>query len=343
MIQTQANAANVFTDINGLQGIRTLGKSDQAAALKEVSKQFESMFIGMMLKSMRDASDVFSEDSMFNSPESDFYRNMFDDQLSVSLASGRGTGLADVIHRQLMSQYGLDDEGSGEVDQSRIFERRFTGLSTAMRRVQEELDSLPEKDTATVADSIETSPLVTASGEGSKGQEFASPSEFVAAVYPLAEKIGAEIGVDPKAIVAQAALETGWGKYTIRDSEGRPANNLFGIKAGSSWQGNVVSVKTHEYRQGVKVNEQADFRAYASLEEGLQDYADFLSSSGRYQQAIGEQTEGDAYGHALQRAGYATDPQYGSKIERIYHSQMLNGALVPQAQTTTDLTEQNDG
>ena len=137
MIQSQSNAANVFTDINGLQDIRALGKNDQEAALKEVAKQFESMFMSMMLKSMRDASDVFSEDSLFNSPESDFYRNMYDDQLSVSLTSGQGTGLADVIHRQLMSQYGLDDKSTGVVDQSKIFDRRYSGLSTAMQRVEE--------------------------------------------------------------------------------------------------------------------------------------------------------------------------------------------------------------
>ena len=334
MIQSQSNAANVFTDINGLQDIRALGKNDQEAALKEVAKQFESMFMSMMLKSMRDASDVFSEDSLFNSPESDFYRNMYDDQLSVSLTSGQGTGLADVIHRQLMSQYGLDDKSTGVVDQSKIFDRRYSGLSTAMQRVEEELQKLPENlETESGTTSGET-----AQGEGTKGQEFASPSEFVAALYPLAEEIGAEIGVDPKAIVAQAALETGWGQHTIQDASGRPAHNLFGIKADSRWTGCVVTVATHEYREGVRVNESAAFRAYDSLEDGLRDYADFLSGAGRYQEAINEKTQGDSYGHALQQAGYATDPEYGNKIERIYHSPILNNAI-----NSTELTEQNDG
>ena len=272
MIQNSHNAANVFTDINGLQGIRTLGKTDQDAALKEVAKQFESMFVSMMLKSMRDASDVFSEDSLFGSPEADFYQNMYDDQMAVTLTEGEGTGLAEVIHRQLMSQYGMDPNTTGEVDQQRIFDRRFTGISQTIKRVEEELEKLPaspERDD-NMTSTLASQPTAAAtSGAGSKGQSFASPADFVAAVYPYAEKVGSELGVDPKAIVAQAALETGWGKYTIKGEDGRPSFNLFGIKADSRWDGDVVSIQTHEYRQGVKVNEQADFRSYASLEDGL--------------------------------------------------------------------------
>lgn len=327
MIQAQANTANVFNDINGLQGIRTLGKSDQGAALKEVAKQFESMFMGMMLKSMRDASDVFSEDSLFNSPESDFYRQMYDDQMSVSLTSGQGTGLAEVIHRQLMAQYGDTNATSANVDQAKIFERRFTGISHAIKRVEEELKLQPEQSTPGAQNTESNTSTITASGSGAKGQGFATPAEFVAALYPLAEKVGGDLGVDAKAIVAQAALETGWGKYTIQDAEGNPSHNLFGIKADSRWQGEVVSVATHEYRQGVRVNENSEFRAYGSLEEGLTDYADFLRNSARYQNAINESVPGETYGHALQQSGYATDPNYGSKVERIYKGETLNDAL----------------
>ena len=326
MIQNSHNAANVFTDINGLQGIRALGKSDQDAALKEVAKQFESMFVSMMLKSMRDASDVFSEDSLFSSPEADFYQNMYDDQMAVSLTEGEGTGLAEVIHRQLMSQYGTNPDAMGKVDQSQIFDRRFSGISQTIKRVEEELDKIPERPVP-VDDSTSESERSATTGAGTKGQSFASPAEFVAAVYPYAERVGADLGVDPKAIVAQAALETGWGKYTIKGEDGRPSNNLFGIKADSRWGGDVVSIQTHEYRQGVKVNEQADFHSYASLEDGLQDYANFLRDSTRYQDAINDKTSGAAYGHALQQGGYATDPEYGNKVERIYNGDLLNKVL----------------
>lgn len=340
MIQNSHNAANVFTDINGLQGIRALGKSDQDAALKEVAKQFESMFVSMMLKSMRDASDVFSEDSLFSSPEADFYQNMYDDQMAVSLTEGEGTGLAEVIHRQLMSQYGTNPDATGKVDQSQIFDRRFTGISQTIKRVEEELDKLPERPVPVDESTSEDEQSAT-TGSGTKGQSFASPAEFVAAVYPYAERVGADLGVDPKAIVAQAALETGWGKYTIKGEDGRPSNNLFGIKADSRWSGDVVSIQTHEYRQGVKVNEQADFRSYASLEDGLQDYANFLRDSTRYQSAINEQSSGATYGHALQQGGYATDPNYGNKVERIYNGDLLNNTLNRMLNATT--LENQDG
>lgn len=323
MIQNQTNAASVFTDLNGLQSIRSLSKDDQDAAMQKVAQQFESMFISMMMKSMRDASDVFSEDSLFNSPETDFYQSMYDDQMALSLASGQGTGLAEVIHRQLMAQYGDGNSVVAEVDQSKLFERRYTGLSHAIERVTEELEKQPVRNAAEPARHSRE----TASGLGQKGQGFASPAEFVAALYPLAEKIADDLGVDPKAVVAQAALETGWGQHMIRDQLGRPSNNLFGIKAQPGWDGDRVRVTTHEYRNGVRLRETADFRSYSSLEDGLRDYVSFLSDSARYQQALNSAESGQDYGYRLQQAGYATDPEYGAKIERIYQGDLLNQAL----------------
>ncbi len=327
MIQTQSNAAGIFNDLNGLQSIRTLSKDDQDAAMMQVAKQFESMFISMMMKSMRDASDVLSEDSLFNSPESDFYRSMYDDQMALSLASGKGTGLSEVIHRQLMSQYGNDGSESAGIDQSKLFDRRYTGLSHAIERVTEELEKQPPREPRPARDRLSEAASDAASGTGQKGQGFASPAEFVAALYPLAEKMADELGVDPKAVVAQAALETGWGQHMIRDQEGRSSNNLFGIKAQQDWEGDRVRVTTHEYRNGVRLRETADFRSYASLEEGLRDYVSFLNDSSRYQQAINSDADGQEYGYRLQQAGYATDPEYGAKIERIYHGDLLNQAL----------------
>ncbi|WP_221794710.1 glucosaminidase domain-containing protein [Oceanobacter mangrovi] len=366
---SQTRPQDVYTDLNSLQGIRQLGKQDKSAALMEVARQFESMFMNMMLTSMRQANAVFTEDSMFNSPEMDFYQGMYDNQMALQLsgdsaagsfnkasndgasstvANSKGVGLADVIYRQLMSTY----NGSGEVpelDQSKLFERRIAGsnLQQAIEKVDDVLqqqgqsasvNSVAQSTTAaavqaaastgtavgkTAANSTDEATAV-ASGSGSKGQQFASPEEFVAALYPHAKAVAAELGVDARAIVAQAALETGWGQHMITDEQGRNSFNFFGIKADSRWQGDSVSVMTHEYHQGVRVNESAEFRSYASLEQGLRDYADFLSNSERYQQAIGQGLAADQYGHALQQAGYATDPDYGSKIERIARSAVVN-------------------
>ena len=339
MIQNNTSAANVFTDLNGLQSIRSLSKESQDEAMMQVAKQFESMFISMMMKSMRDASDVFSEDSLFNSPESDFYQNMYDDQMALSLASGQGTGLADVIHRQLMAQYGDDGAKVANVDQNKLFDRRYTGLSQAMERVAAELERQPSRPAADKRKDEPASSSAAASGLGHKGQGFASPAEFVAALYPLAEKIADELGVDPKAVVAQAALETGWGQSMIRDAQGRPSHNLFGIKANAGWDGDKVRVTTHEYRNGVRLRESADFRSYASLEDGLRDYVSFLSESSRYQQALQSDVSGQDYGYRLQQAGYATDPEYGAKIERIYQGDLLNQALKKPATSPEPMTE----
>lgn len=360
MIQTQPQSAQIYTDLNALQGIRSLGKDDKNAALMEVAKQFESMFLNMMMSSMRDANKVFEEDSMFNSPETDFYRKMYDDQMALSLSGQQGMGLSQVIYRQLMSSYGDNNNEAKELDQGKLFDRRarsplpmvspshVTALNATMDAVDAELHQLRPRPQAAVTASehsaaADTTPLIAASGSGNKGQQFATPAEFVAALYPLAEKVGAELGVEPKAIVAQAALETGWGKYMISDDQGRNSFNFFGIKADSRWQGERVDVVTHEYRDGLAVKERAPFRSYSSMEEGVRDYADFLQGAERYQQAIGQNLGAGHYGYALQQAGYATDPQYGAKIQRISQSTTLNSAL-EQLRSSAPLTgDRNDG
>lgn len=314
MIGQASNAQNVFTDINGLQNISKLGKADKSAALKEVAKQFESMFVGMMMSSMRKANAAFSEDSLFNSSDQDFYRGMYDDQMALSLTNGRGTGLAEVIHRQLMTDYGTNTAAK-ELDQSKLYNRR---VSTS-------LYSTPKKERPKKLDlyGLENSKPEKLK----KGQHFSSPLDFIQKVYPAAEKVGKKMGVNPKLIVSQAALETGWGKYMIEDANGNNSHNLFGIKADSRWKGEKVSVRTHEYIDGVRVNQAADFRSYTSINEAVEDYANFLQGHSRYQKAIRSGQSIDEYGYELQKAGYATDPFYGKKIENIVHSDTMKEAL----------------
>lgn len=334
LAQTQS-PAQTYTDLNGLQGIRALGKQDPSAALQQVAKQFESMFVQMMMRSMRDASAVFQEDSLLSSPEGDFYQQMYDDQLSLSLTGGAGMGLAQVLYRQLEKNYGKQNT-TPEIDQSQFssqpsqtikpFAER---LERTIKEVEHERQIQPLRTQPPVNANLKRAEPVAsaAQGAGDKGQQFASAADFVAALYPHAEKIGAELGVDPKAIVAQAALETGWGRYMISDATGKNSFNFFGIKADSRWSGAKVAVQTHEFRQGRRMTETADFRSYDSLEAGLRDYANFLQHSERYQSVLGQGLSGEHYGHALQQAGYATDPEYGNKIQRISRSETLNQAL----------------
>lgn len=144
-----------------------------------------------------------------------------------------------------------------------------------------------------------------------------STASFVSGVYPAAEQAAAKLGVAPEAIVAQAALETGWGKYVITDRAQNSSNNLFNIKAGSSWQGRTVSVPTVEYENGTAVRRVDSFRAYDSIEAAFDDYVNLISTSPRYQEALNKGDDTFGFAKALQEGGYATDPKYADKIRVI--------------------------
>ena len=156
---------------------------------------------------------------------------------------------------------------------------------------------------------------------------FNNPIEFVKALWPMAEKIAQSMGMDPKILVAQAALETGWGKHISKDDEGKPSYNLFNIKADKQWDKGSVVTHTVEYEEGVAVKKHESFRQYKNFEESFQDYASFIASNPRYEKAINNTTNPEGYVNKLQQAGYATDPKYADKIMRIYHGDQLASAL----------------
>lgn len=146
---------------------------------------------------------------------------------------------------------------------------------------------------------------------------FASKDEFIAAMLPMAEKAAEKIGVDPRYLVAQAALETGWGKSIIRQQDGSSSHNLFGIKSHSAWDGDSARVLTTEYKNGKAVKEAASFRAYDSYAHSFEDYVSFLQGNGRYDKALAATDKPDQFARELQKAGYASDPQYARKINQI--------------------------
>ncbi|MBQ0729514.1 MAG: flagellar assembly peptidoglycan hydrolase FlgJ [Oleispira antarctica] len=342
-----AQPQDVYTDLNSLQSINDIGRKDKGEALRKVAEQFESMFVKMMMKSMRDANKVFQEDSLMHSPQEDFYQQMYDDQLSVSLTGKQGMGLADVIYRQLNQEYGdptknreektwqpLDDRRknfSHAIDFNQI-EKKNTQLQPKKENTGFEIDTTFVNKEKPVLDAsnktINTDKTIGKTAD--KLQTFDSPSDFIETIYPVAEKIAKDMGVSPQAIVSQAALETGWGKFVIHgeNSQGEKENsfNFFGIKADSRWEGEKVSVTTHEYRDGQRVTEKADFRSYPTIEAGLKDYADFLQAQ-RYEKAIAAGTDVEQYAKELQQAGYATDPKYAQKITRIANSELMQQTL----------------
>jgi len=276
-------SSDSIIDFQGLAQLRAQSREGGEDALKEIAAQFESLFIQMMLKSMREASPA--EDEIFNSDAMQQYRDLMDQQLALDMAKKGGVGLAEHIVSQMSGKEPpIPSSPSAQA------------LGTVGRQIS--------------AASARTQALTESPVSDWKPE---TPEAFIRELLPKANRAASELGVPAEAIVAQAALETGWGKHQMQLPEGRSSFNLFGIKAGPDWEGRTVRVQTLEFRDGLAQKEAAVFRAYDSLEDGLQDYVSFLKGNGRYEQALSQQ---DAAGfvRGLQEAGYATDPSYAKKI-----------------------------
>jgi flagellar protein FlgJ len=145
-------------------------------------------------------------------------------------------------------------------------------------------------------------------------QRFNAPKDFVRALIEPAQKVQQTLGVPFQVVIAQAALETGWGQKIIKDQQGSSSHNLFNIKADSRWAGDKVTKDTLEFEQGAMVKKAEPFRMYQSLSDSVDDYIHFLSNNERYQGALQKVNDVEQFLHGLQKAGYATDPQYAEKI-----------------------------
>ncbi len=300
-------AQQSYTDLNQLNNIRQLGNDDKDLALREIAQQFESMFMQMMLKSMRAANDVFAKDNPLNSFEVNFHKDMLDNQLSLSLSQDKGMGIADALYRQLSQSY---IPNSSPLNNDTVNGEKLQ-LNDPLRQsfpdhYKQPLDVIKQRKE-----------------DGYTLDEIKSPEDFIQAMMPHAKKVAEEMGVDPRLLIAQAALETGWGEHTIRDRYGKHSFNLFNIKADSRWEGHSVNVPTIEYREGVAEKESANFRRYESIAESFRDYQQFLEQP-RYQKALTVADDSHAFIAELQNAGYATDPQYAKKVSSILDRYLLN-------------------
>lgn len=331
-----------YADMGSLQKLKHQAKTDTPEALKQVAEQFEQMFLSMVMKSMRDANASFGEDNPFSSGDVRFYQGMLDSQMTQEMSQGQGIGLADVLARQLSHQLNvrMDDASDKKQqplsDSERLLNNAINqGASAAAstllgQNVVHEAGKTEEPPSIIpVAKTVETLVVSNAKKLDSRAasvavpRTFDSPEEFVTHLFPLAKEVAADLGVDPKVLLAQAALETGWGKHIIKDSVGESSNNLFNIKADKRWDGDRAQVNTLEYRDGLAQQEKAQFRSYDSFEQSFRDYADFLKNSPRYQQALEAAADPRKYLQQLQAAGYATDPAYAEKITAIFENRIL--------------------
>lgn len=324
MQDSNIQQARIYTDFSGLNELKNQARTDKKAALEEVARQFESLFLGEMLKSMRKAGDVFSEDNYLNSNESAQYRDMFDNQLSLTLSEKQGTGLAEALVRQLSRQIpGMSGEGeklSGHKATLADYDRSVPVPSARLPEQVREVDRVAPARKEAVNAQTDAS---AADQPALLPQRFSGPEEFVHKLLPLAEKASRDSGIDPRLMVAQAALETGWGKHMIEGKGSAPSHNLFGIKADARWQGETVDITTTEFREGVPMTERAAFRAYPDYEASFSDYVTFLETNPRYRDVLASADQPEVFAQKLQDAGYATDPEYGEKIRRIMNGDSL--------------------
>jgi peptidoglycan hydrolase FlgJ len=248
-----------------------------------------------MIKSMRDA---VGKDPIFGSDEESTYQEMYDDQLSLEMTKGHGLGLADMLVRQLQK---LNGGGKADATQS----AQAAGAATAAQGAQPQALRRYQ------------GPDPQNNSSGRAAVPVASPgteANFITDVWPAAQEAGRQLGVDPNNLVAQAALETNWGTRVPRAADGRSSNNLFGVKTGSQWSGPSITAATQEYQDGAAVNTTGQFREYASRAQSFRDYVSLLRGSPRYTAALNTGSDAHAFASALQRGGYATDPDYANKI-----------------------------
>lgn len=301
-------------DVQGLDALRLAARDKPQQGLKQASQQFEALFLQMMLKSMREATP--GEHVLGGSAEK-FYTGMLDQQLGQSL-SGRGLGLAEAMQRQLMRFAG---EGSSASDVAGSARALTPALFQGERGQVPALLPLPlgegKGEGSGLATPLNTCERATAAATWSRSALAPAHVErFMAQHLGAAQRASQASGVPAQLILAQAALESGWGRREPRGEGGEPSFNLLGIKADKSWKGPWVDALTTEVVDGQPRQVRARFRAYGSYEQAFADHAQFLSRQPRYAPVLAA-PDAHSAAQGLQRAGYASDPNYASKLQQL--------------------------
>jgi len=299
MIAPVNPSANLAVDAKNLDSLKQAARQNSPEALKVAAKQFEALFMNMVMKSMRDATP---QEGIFDNDQSRMYTSMLDQQMSQHLAS-RGVGLAEVLVRQLSTTLAPQSLPDGEMPTAQAAGTggaRFNPWQPGAR------------------------PAAAPAAMASELPAVKTDSSQPAHVQAFQERLGAHAqeasrttGIPAKFMLGQAALESGWGKREIRALDGSASHNLFGIKASGAWKGRVVEAVTTEYVDGVAQRRVEKFRAYDSYADAFRDYANLLKNNPRYQNVLANARDVHGFAQGLQRAGYATDPNYAAKLTQI--------------------------
>jgi len=282
-------------DSKSLDSLKQSAKDNSPDALKAAAKQFEGLFMNMMLKSMRQASA--SQDSPFENDQTRMYTTMLDQQMSQKIAD-KGIGLADALVRQLSNNAA-----------NRILQPDGGAADSAFNA-----KAIESYLTSQKVSSSSSTGLTDISGKSSGAGHV---KEFQNKLAEDAEIASQETGIPAKFMIGQAALESGWGKREIKALDGSASHNIFGMKANKSWKGRTVDAVTTEYVNGVAHKKVEKFKAYDSYSDAFKDYAKLLTTNPRYENVIANAKDATSFAYGLQKAGYATDPQYANKLSRI--------------------------
>ena len=332
MTVQNVNTDNV-NDLGQFTRLRAAARAQDPQALKAAAKQFEALFTQQLFKSMRAAK---VGDDLLGSEQGSMYQDMFDQQMAQHLSQGRGLGIADLLVRQL--QHAQLSPGAATTPASQKYVpaalsssatpagmRPLASASTLPKYL-----ALPESTLAAAADHAAVAPT-----KAPPLSDSLPPVQFIKNLLPHAEEAARELGIPAKTLVAQAALETGWGKHQMKNADGTPSYNFFGIKADRHWSGERVSKHTTEYVQGSAQTQSASFRSYSSPQEAFKDYVAFIKANPRYAEALRHGGDGARYAEGLQKAGYATDPAYAQKIKKISAGPLMSVALASVPRTLT--------
>lgn len=321
----------IYTDVSGLSKLKSEANGGSAESIEAVAEQFEALFLHLMLKSMRDANAVFAEGNYLNSSSVETYQEMLDQQLSVSMSQGNGIGLKTLLMRQLghkqappteVSEKGNHSEAINHIAAPTVTQNTDALLNStrdysaaADNKLDARVKNTTVIDGASQAKNIISTPsqkLIAVSDINENQQAF------IEGLLPFADKASDDLGVDPLMLVAQAALETGWGKHLIKHSNGSSSFNLFNIKAAAGWEGKTVAKDVVEFRGGIPMQQPSTFRAYDSFEDSFNDYINFVKENPRYSDALEQSHSPEGYIKELHKAGYATDPEYSKKVTSVF-------------------------
>ena len=316
---------------------RTLGALKARAgqntpeSIQEAAKQFESLFMRELIKSMREAT---MKSGLLDSPGGDLGADLLDQQFAVQM-SGQPGGLSELIAKQLSRQMGepatdmpKSDLATGPSPVSPAMPQAIPKIAahSTWSRPPADLTVKPASPSTSASISTSAPKLKPAAQPVTSGTGAPNPqpsqAAFVKRHSEAADRVAKASGLPAGFMLGQAGHETGWGRHEIKQRDGAPSFNLFGIKAGANWTGRVAEVTTTEYVGGVPVKSVARFRAYSSYDESFQDYARLITKTPRYAQAKQETNSPLAFASGLQRAGYATDPDYASKLSRAINTSL---------------------